>query len=80
MTDMTSIRDDLRSLPFLLALAVVVIAVLVLVLRVVGLAVCVVVDGAERVEAAVTGAVGIAPLAASLIVLSPADLGQEAQR
>ncbi|AEH10998.1 MULTISPECIES: hypothetical protein [Protofrankia] len=78
---MTSIRDDLRSLPVLLAFVVVVVAIPVLALRIVGLAVCVVVDGAERIEAAVTGAVGIPPLAASLIVLTPpADLGQEAQR
>jgi hypothetical protein len=66
---MTSIRDDIRSLPIPLAVLVVLVAAVVLTLRIAGLFVVVVVDAAERVEAAITGACGIAPLAASVVLI-----------
>ncbi|MEX5631205.1 hypothetical protein [Parafrankia sp. FMc2] len=71
---MSSIRADLRSLPFLAAVALVVLAAVVLLLRAAGLVVLAVVDGAERFEAAMSGAAGIRPLAASVVVLSGGDL------
>ena len=77
---MTSIRADLRALPLWLAVGLVLVAAVVLLLRVVGLAVCVVVDSAERCEAALTGAVGIAPLAASVLIFSADLTAEEAWR
>ncbi|OHV21195.1 hypothetical protein BBK14_07905 [Parafrankia soli] len=76
---MNGIRADLRSLPLWCAGLLVALAVVVLMLRaagllvcllveVAGLAACRVVDGAERVEAAVSAAAGVRPLAASVVV------------
>ncbi|THJ71579.1 hypothetical protein [Candidatus Frankia alpina] len=66
---MTGVRADLRSVPWLLAVLLVGLASVVLALRVAGLAVLVIVDAAERIEVAASTAVGIAPLAASVVVL-----------
>ncbi|AEH11627.1 MULTISPECIES: hypothetical protein [Protofrankia] len=62
---MTGIRADLRSLPWWAAAGLALLAVVVLALRVVGLAVCVLVDTVERVEIALSAAAGIAPLGGS---------------
>ncbi|TCJ36856.1 hypothetical protein [Parafrankia sp. BMG5.11] len=66
---MNGIRADLRSLPLWCAGVLVVLAAVVLVVRAAGLLVCVLVDAAERVEAAASGAAGIRPLGASVVVL-----------
>lgn len=66
---MNGIRRDLRSVPFLMAVGLVLLAVLVLLLRSVCLLVCVVTDGAQRVEVALSGAAGIGPLAASVVIV-----------
>ncbi|MEX5632158.1 hypothetical protein [Parafrankia sp. FMc2] len=66
---MNGIRADLRSVPWLVAVALVGLAAVVLLLRAAGLVVLAVVDGAERFEAAVSGAAGVRPLAASVVVL-----------
>ncbi|WP_250283167.1 hypothetical protein [Frankia sp. CiP1_Cm_nod2] len=69
---MTSIRADLRALPWWAAVGLVLLAVVVLALRIAGLLVLAVVDAAQRIEIAVSTAAGIAPLAASTVIL-PAD-------
>ncbi|ABW15610.1 hypothetical protein Franean1_6268 [Parafrankia sp. EAN1pec] len=68
---MTGIRADLRQLPWPLAGTLVLLGVVVLALRAAGLLVLAVVDTAERIEAAVCAAVGVRPLAASVVVLPP---------
>jgi len=71
---MTSILDDLRGLPFLLACLVAVVAAAVLVVRIAALLVFVVADAAERGEAALTGAVGIPPITATVLYVAEGDL------
>lgn len=67
---MTSIWDDLRSLPFLLAVLVALVAVVVLAVRIAALLVFVIADVAERAEAALTAGVGISPIAASVVIVT----------
>ncbi|WP_045876668.1 hypothetical protein [Pseudofrankia sp. DC12] len=62
---MSGIRADLARVPWWATGLLVLLAVLVLVLRVAGLAVCLVVDTAERVELAASNRAGIAPLGGS---------------
>ncbi len=62
---MTGIRADLRALPWWAVGGLVLLAAVVLALRIVGLAVCVLVDTVERVEIALSAAAGIAPLGGS---------------
>jgi hypothetical protein len=70
------IRADLRALPWWVATGLVVLAVVVLAVRAAGLVVLAVVDAAERFEAAVSGAAGVRPLAASVVVLPPGGEGR----
>ncbi len=69
----TGVRADLRRLPWWAPGPLVLFAAIVLALRIVGLAVALVVDIAERLDVAVGTAAGISPLGASTVLL-PADL------
>jgi hypothetical protein len=64
-----TVRADIRRLPWLVALALVVLALAVLTIRAAALVVCVIADGAARVELAATAAAGIGPLSPSSVVL-----------
>ncbi|MBX6389799.1 MAG: hypothetical protein IRZ08_12530 [Frankia sp.] len=65
----TSIRDDLRRLPWPVAAGLVAVAVVVLVVRVVALLVCLAADGVMRLEAVASSAAGIGPLASGVVVI-----------
>ncbi|MCK9904279.1 hypothetical protein CC117_00735 [Parafrankia colletiae] len=67
-----SVHDDLRRLPWWVAVALTVLALVVLALRAVGLAVAVVVTTAERLDVAAAIRAGITPLGASSWLISTA--------
>ncbi|THJ75861.1 hypothetical protein [Candidatus Frankia alpina] len=67
-----SVRDDLRRLPWWVAVALTVLALVVLALRAAGLAVAVVVTTAERLDVAAAIRAGISPLGASSWLVSTA--------
>ncbi|OHV39698.1 hypothetical protein BBK14_13585 [Parafrankia soli] len=66
------VHEDLRRLPWWVALALTVLALVVLALRSVGLVVAVVVTTAERLDVAAAVRAGISPLGASSWLLDAA--------
>jgi hypothetical protein len=63
------VRADVGRIPWWLAAGLVLLALAVLVIRAVALLVCLIADGALRVELAATTAAGIGPLSGSTIVI-----------